>query len=80
MTARRLPTDGEIGASGDACPRLLTVREVAAWLQLTEKGVYAMVEARRIPFVKVSNRVRFICADVVQWLRENRVPALEKNR
>ena len=59
---------------------LLTVPEVATLLRLTDKGIYAMVSARRIPFVKVSNRVRFLRADVVQWLRENRVPASGRDR
>jgi len=58
--------------------RLLTVPEVAELLQLTRKGVYALVEARRIPFIRVSNRVRFCQTDVLRWLQENRVPALEK--
>ena len=59
---------------------LLTVPEVADWLRFTTKGVYAMVEARRIPFIKVSNRVRFRRADVLAWLQENRVPASERSR
>lgn len=60
--------------------QLLTVPEVATLLRLTVKGIYAMVEARRIPFVRVSNRVRFVRSDVVRWLSENRVPASEKDR
>lgn len=59
---------------------LLTVPEVATLLRLTDKGIYAMVSARRIPFVKVSNRVRFLRVDVVRWLRENRVPASGRDR
>ncbi len=59
---------------------LLTVPEVAALLRLTEKGVYAMVSARRIPFLKVSNRVRFDRAEVLRWLSESRVPASERDR
>lgn len=59
---------------------LLTVPEVALLLRLTTKGIYAMVEARRIPFVKVSNRIRFLRSDVVLWLSENRVSASEKDR
>jgi excisionase family DNA binding protein len=57
---------------------LLTVEEVADLLRLTKKGIYAMVEARRIPFVKISNRVRFLKSDVLDWLSENRVPTLER--
>ena len=56
---------------------LLTVTEVAELLRLTPKGVYSLIENRRIPFVKVSNRVRFFESDVISWLRKNRVPALE---
>lgn len=60
-------------------PDLLTVREVAELLRLTPKGIYSLVEGRRIPFVKISNRVRFFHADIVEYLRKNRVPAfLEK--
>ena len=59
-------------------PHLLTVPEAAALLRLTPKGVYALVEARRIPFVRVSNRVRFFREEVLSWLQENRVPAKER--
>jgi len=57
---------------------LLTVPEIAALLRFTVKGVYALVESRRIPFVRVSNRVRFLRSDVLRWLQENRVPASEE--
>lgn len=58
--------------------RLLTVHDVAELLRLTKKGVYAMVEARRIPFIRVSNRLRFRRSDVLGWLEKNRVPSLER--
>ncbi len=54
---------------------LLTVEEVADWLRLTPKGIYCLVEGRRIPFIKVASRVRFFRTDIVAWLRANRVPA-----
>lgn len=74
--AKRMNTD----SSDHTSEALLTVAEVAALLRLTPKGVYAMVEARRIPFIKISNRVRFLQSDVLAWLSENRVPALERSR
>jgi excisionase family DNA binding protein len=58
---------------------LLTVADVARLLGFSRKGVYSLVEHRRIPFIKVSNRVRFSRTDVVAWLQENRVPAMEKS-
>jgi excisionase family DNA binding protein len=72
-----------VKANGDmsaAVDRLLTVQELAEFLRLTPKGVYAMVEARRIPFIRVSNRVRFRQSDVLAWLEENRVPSVERPR
>jgi excisionase family DNA binding protein len=57
---------------------LLTVGDVAELLRLTTKGIYAMVAARRIPFVRVSSRVRFNRADVRRWLDANRVDVLQK--
>ena len=58
-------------------PSLLTVREVAAILRVTPKGIYSMVAARAIPFIRVSNRLRFDQGDVIAWLQQNRVPAQE---
>lgn len=60
--------------------KLLTVNEVAAWISFTPKGVYALVEGRRLPFIKISNRLRFLRSDVLAFLTENRVPASERGR
>jgi excisionase family DNA binding protein len=57
---------------------LLTVEEVAELLRLTSKGVYAMTSARRIPFVRVSNRIRFRRDEVDGWLDGNRVDVLTR--
>lgn len=58
--------------------RLMTVSEVADLLRLSPKGVYSLVERRCIPFVRISNRLRFSRRDVISWLEENRVPSQEK--
>lgn len=59
---------------------LLGVEEVASLLRLTPKGIYSLVENRRIPFVRVSNRVRFRQRDVEAWLEKNRVPTVSRGR
>lgn len=64
-------SDGE----GKVSLELLTVPEVAELLRLKNSGIYALVAQQRIPFVKVSNRVRFLRSDVVAWLERNRVPS-----
>jgi excisionase family DNA binding protein len=78
-----------VTASGPARPRprpragvdddsLMTIGDVAELLRLTPKGVYAMVAARRIPFVRVSNRLRFRLRDVEAWLDGNRVDTIRR--
>ncbi len=57
--------------------RLMSVSEVAELIGFTRKGVYGLVETRRIPFVRIGTRIRFIQSDVLAWLQQNRVPALE---
>ena len=69
------PDDGSFERQFADLPRLLDVKQVAELLGLTVKGVYSLVENRRIPSLRVSNRVRFSRSDVVAWLKENRVPA-----
>ena len=58
--------------------RLLCAAEVADLLGLTTKGVYSLVQGRKIPFIKISNRLRFDRNDVLEWIQENRVSSLEK--
>ena len=72
------PSPLDDGPAVGHLPSILTVADVAVLLRLTPKGVYALVEARRIPFVRVSNRLRFFRDDVIAWLQENRVPATER--
>ena len=65
----------------EAPPRdddLLTVVDVAKLLRLKTAGVYALVEARRIPSIKISNRVRFLRDDVMKWIAKNRRREVER--
>ena len=48
---------------------LLTVKDVAAWLQVKEKTVYAWVSQRRIPCVKINRAIRFDERELEQWLQ-----------
>jgi excisionase family DNA binding protein len=63
---------------------LLTVDQVAALLGFTRKGIYGLVGTRRIPFVRLPSRgarggaIRFVRAELLQWLQQNRVPTLER--
>lgn len=52
---------------------LLTVEEVAKWLRLKPKTVYAMVAARRIPHFKQGGVLRFNRKVLEVWLNQNSV-------
>jgi len=47
---------------------LLTVTEVAHWLQLRPKTIYAWAASRRIPCVRIGNRIRFRRYEVLRWI------------
>jgi excisionase family DNA binding protein len=53
----------------DACEKLLTAREVARILAISEKTVYSYVARNMIPYYKIEANVRFRARDVAEWLR-----------
>jgi excisionase family DNA binding protein len=52
--------------------RLLTVREVAEALSLTERGVYQLVRERRIPCTRVASRLRVEREELDKYLKIRR--------
>jgi excisionase family DNA binding protein len=52
----------------DCQQRLLTVDEVAAWLQISRDWLYDEVEAGKFPVVRVGRRLRFRHRDVLSYL------------
>ena len=65
------PTSGEL-------PQVLTVSELAEFLRISEKSVYALISGKHIPHVRVLRRVRFLKTDVLRFVQENRVSASEE--
>ncbi len=73
MSVRRDNVDAVEAASPlTNLPALLTVREVAIYLGVHEKTVYAWVERGAMPHYKIGGRVRFDRAQVQQWLHSRR--------
>lgn len=56
----------------DTRPRLLTVREAAAYLGRTEKAIYHMVAADGLPSVKSDARVMLDRQDLDAWIESNK--------
>ena len=49
---------------------LLTVKQLADKLAVSDKTIYAWVAGGQIPYVKMGSAVRFRPAAVREWLRE----------
>jgi nitrogen PTS system EIIA component len=58
--------------------RLLTVDEVAAWLQVKPRTIYQWVHEGYIPLIKIGSLVRFERAEIAAWLRTRAVPGRAK--
>ena len=52
-------------------PRFMTVRQVAQYLQINEKKVYALVNEGRIPATRLTGKWLFPRDLVDQWLLES---------
>lgn len=49
---------------------ILTIREVADYLKVTERTIYRLAAARKIPAFKVGGGWRFSVADIDAWIKE----------
>ncbi len=58
-------------APDDATPRFMSVRQVAAYLQVNEKKVYALASEGAIPATKITGKWLFPRELVDQWLVES---------
>jgi len=53
------PAEGEI----------LTIKEVAEYLKVTDRTIYRLAGAKKIPAFKVGGTWRFSRADIDEWIR-----------
>jgi len=60
-----------VDTPGDERPRFMTVKQVAAYLQVNEKKVYALVREGKIPASKLTGKWLFPRDLVDQWLLES---------
>lgn len=54
--------------------RLLTVDDLAAWLQVKPRTIYQWVHEGYIPVIKLGSLVRFDQASVMAWVRKRETP------
>lgn len=60
------------GSMGDS-PPAMTVREVAAYLNVNEKTVYRLAQRRELPGFKVAGAWRFRPEDIEGWVQAQKV-------
>lgn len=60
--------------------RLLTVDEVAAWLQVKPRTIYQWVHEGYIPVLKLGALVRFDQANIAAWLKKREIPGRARQR
>jgi len=53
----------------ETCEKLMTAREVARILAISEKTVYSYVSRNLIPHYKIEANVRFRAKEVAAWLK-----------
>lgn len=58
-----MPTPSDAG-------EILTVPEVADFLKVTERTIYRLAAAKRIPAFKVGGSWRFVRAEIDRWIRQ----------
>jgi excisionase family DNA binding protein len=57
---------------------LLTLRQVAQKLQISETTLYKLARKGKIPAIKVGNQWRFKIEDIDKWLESQKVLEKEK--
>lgn len=55
---------------------ILTIKEVAAYLKVTERTIYRLAAEKKIPAFKVGGTWRFPRSEIDQWIRQQTSSAL----
>jgi len=53
--------------------KLLTPKELSAFTSLRLSTIYSLSYKRKLPFIKLGNRLRFRQSDVERWVKQGEV-------
>lgn len=65
--------------SSSAENAIMTIGEVADYLKVTERTIYRLAGAKKIPSFKVGGSWRFSKADIDRWIREQSSGSADEN-
>lgn len=63
-------------ASSPGAGAILTIKEVADYLKVTERTIYRLAAAKQIPAFKVGGSWRFSRADIDSWIKQQSMEGL----
>jgi excisionase family DNA binding protein len=58
--------------------QILTIKQVADYLRVTERTIYRLAAAKKIPAFKVGGTWRFSRSDIESWIRQQSVGGPER--
>ena len=67
--------DSSRGQSG-----ILTIKEVADYLKVTERTVYRLAAAKQLPAFKVGGSWRFSRSDIDSWIKQQSTAGIDLTR
>jgi excisionase family DNA binding protein len=56
---------------------ILTIKQVADYLKVTERTIYRLAGAKKIPAFKVGGTWRFSRADIDSWIKQQSMEGLD---
>ena len=59
---------------------ILTIRQVADYLKVTERTIYRLAAAKKIPAFKVGGTWRLSRADIDNWIKQQSMESLDSGR
>lgn len=59
---------------------ILTVKDVAGYLKVTERTIYRLAAAKKIPAFKVGGTWRFSREDIDRWIKQQSTEGIETSK
>lgn len=59
---------------------ILTIKQVADYLKVTDRTIYRLAAAKKIPAFKVGGTWRFSRADIDSWIKQQSMAVLDVGR
>ncbi len=70
----------ELNTASPIQRRLLTVKELSAYLGISQDTIYTQVSKRRVPFVKIGRLLKFDLKAIDEWITQNSVMPIPRKR